>query len=115
MSEQKDNDLVILVTVGAWIRGTEVAASFISKNYTPGLAGLLRQPAILEYLLAELGRVPERMQKDPLITKVQQKLRATLDLVHTKDRTPPSPEAVNEVSSTMDSLVNEITKGHKDS
>ena len=64
---------------------------------------------------APLGRVPERMQKDPLITQVIQKLHATLDLVRTKDRTPPSPAAVNEVSSTMDSLVNEITKGHKDS
>ena len=115
MAEQKDKDLVILVTVGAWIRGTQVAAGFISKNYTPALAGLLRQPAVLEYLLTGLGRVPERMQKDPLITQVIQKLHATLDLVRTKDRTPPSPAAVNEVSSTMDSLVNEITKGHKDS
>ena len=115
MAEQKDKDLVILVTVGAWIRGTQVASNFISKNYSPGLAGLLRQPAIVEYLLAQLGKMPERMLKDPLIAEVQQKLRATLELVHTKDRTPPSPEAVYEVTSTMDSLVNDIAKGHKDS
>ncbi|MEI8311040.1 MAG: hypothetical protein WCH98_09815 [Verrucomicrobiota bacterium] len=115
MAEQKDKDLVILVTVGAWIRGTQVASDFISKNYSPGLAGLLRQPAIVEYLLAQLGMMPERMQKEPLISEVQQKLRATLELVHTKDRTPLSPEAVNEVSSTMDSLVNDIAKGHKES
>ena len=115
MAEQKDKDLVILVTVGAWIRGTQVASDFISKNYSPGLAGLLRQPSIVEYLLAELGRIPERMQKDPLIAEVKQKLQATLELVHTKDRTPPGPEAVKDVSATMDSLVNDIAKGHKES
>ncbi|MEI6492905.1 MAG: hypothetical protein WCO94_10185 [Verrucomicrobiota bacterium] len=115
MAEQKDKDLVILVTVGAWIRGTQVASDFISKNYSPGLAGLLRQPAIVEYLLAELGKTPERVQKDTLITEVQHKLQSILDLIHTKDRTPPGPEAVNTLSSTMDSLIDEIAKGHKDS
>lgn len=115
MTEQKDKDLVILVTVGAWIRGTQVASGFIAKNYTPGLAGLLRQPAIVEYFLAELGRLPERMQQDPLVAEVQQKLRDTLALVHTKDRTPPAPEAVNDIAATMSSLVNDIARGNKES
>lgn len=115
MAEQKDKDLVVLVTVGAWARGMQVASGFVSKNYTPGLAGLLRQPAIAEYLLAQLAKLPERMQKDALVAEVQQKIKAALDLVHTKDRQPPTPEAVNEVSAIMDSLVNDIVKGHKES
>lgn len=115
MAEQKDKDLIILVTVGAWIRGTQVASDFISKNYSPGLAGLLRQPAIVEYLLAELGKMPERMQQDPLIAGVKQKFQSILDLVRTSDRTPPGPQAVDTLASTMDSLVNEIAKGNKDS
>ena len=115
MAEQKDKDLVILVTVGAWIRGTQVAAGFISKDYSPGLAGLLRQPAIIEYLLAELGKLPERMQKDPLMAEVQAKLREILNLVNTKDRTPPNQDAVNAVTATMDELIDDIVKGNKDS
>ena len=114
MAEQKDKDLVILVTVGAWIRGTQVASGFIAKNYTPGLAGLLRQPAIVEYLLAELGKLPDRMQKQPLVAEVEQKLRDVLNLVHTKDRTPLAPDAVKDASATMDSLVNDIAKGNKE-
>ena len=115
MADQNDNDLVILVSVGAWIRGTQVASDFIAKNYSPGLAGLLRQPAIVEYLLAELGKLPERMQKQPLVAEVEQKLRDILNLVHTKDRKPPAPDAVKDVSATMDSLVNDIAKGNKES
>ena len=114
MAEQKDKDLVILVTVGAWIRGTQVASDFIAKNYSPGLAGLLRQPAIVEYLLDELGKLPDRMKKQPLVAEVEQKLKDILNLVLTKDRTPPAPDAVNNVSATMDSLVNDIAKGNKE-
>lgn len=115
MAEQKDRDLVILVTVGAWIRGTQVASDYISKNYSPGLAGLLRQPAIVEYLLADLGKLPERMQKEPLVGGVQQNLRDILNLVNTKDRTPPTTEAVNDLAARMNALVNDIAKGNKDS
>jgi len=115
MAEQKDDDLVILVTVGAWLRGTQVASDFIAKNYTPELAGLLRQPAIVEYLLAELARLPERMQTEPLIVEVRQQLGETLQLVHTKDRTPPAAGAVKELASKMNSLVNDIAGGKKES
>ena len=115
MAEQKDQDLVILVTVGAWIRGTQVASDYISKNYSPALAGLLRQPAIVEYLLAELGKLPERIQKEPLVADVQKNLRDTLALVNTKDRTPPATEAVSDVAARMNALVNDIAKGNKES
>ena len=115
LAEQKDKDLVVLVTVGAWIRGMQVTSDFISKNYSPGLAGLLRQPSIVEYLLGQTGKLPERIQKEPLVAEVQEKLRATLDLIHTKDRTPPTSEGVNDVSAIMDQLVNDISKGNKDS
>lgn len=115
MTEQKDRDLVILVTVGAWVRGTQVASDFIAKNYTPKLAGLLRQPAIVDYLLAELGKLPERMQKEALIADMQQKLRSILILVETRNRTPPATEAVNEIAAMMNSLVDDIVKGSKES
>lgn len=115
MEEQKDSDLVILVTVGAWLRGTEVASGFISKNYSPALASLLRQPAIVEYLLAKLDKLPERIQKDPLIADLRQKLQTTLKLVQTKDRAPLTQEAVNELFTTMNILVNNIAGGGKES
>ena len=114
MVEQKDKDLVIMVTVGAWIRGTQVAAEFVSKNYSPGLAGLLRQPAIVEYLLSGLDGLPEKLRGAALIVDVRQKLGAVLALVQTKDRAALAPEAVNELAATMISLVNAISKGEKE-
>lgn len=114
MVEQKDKDLVILVTVGAWVRGTQVAAEFIAKNYTPGFAGILRQPAIVEYLLSELDHLPDKIREEPLIADLRQKLGTVLALVQTKDRAPLAPEAVRELSTTMISLVNAISAGGKE-
>ena len=111
MIEQKDKDLVILVTVGAWVRGTQVAAEFISKNYSAGSAGVLRQPAIVEYLISGLGGLPEKLREGPLIAELRQKLGSVLPLVQTKDRAPVSPEAAKELAATMLALVNAISEG----
>lgn len=115
MVEQKDNDLVILVSVGAWVRGTEAASIFISKNYSPGLAGLLRQPAIVEYLIAEVGLLPEKLVTQPLVVQLREKLAAVLPIVQTPDRAPLSPEAVAELAASMTSLVESISGGGKES
>lgn len=115
MAEQKDQSLVILVTIGAWIRGMQVASDFTAKNYSPGLASLLRQPAIVEYLLSELGTLPEGIQKESFVVEVREKLQEALLLVQTKDRTPLAPEAVTGLSTTMNSLLNSITGVKKES
>lgn len=115
MVEQKDNDLVILVSVGAWVRGTEAASLFISKNYSPGLAGLLRQPAIVEYLIAEVSRLPEKLVTQPLVVQLRDKLAAVLPIVQTPDRAPLSPEAVSALAARMTSLVESISGGGKES
>jgi hypothetical protein len=49
-----DADLIALVSVGAWVRGTELISSHVAKTYTKEGAQLLRQPGIVEYLSAKL-------------------------------------------------------------
>src|SRR3984893_14653857 len=45
MQTHRDQDLVILVSVGGWIRGTQVVSASIIKNYDERSAKVLRQPA----------------------------------------------------------------------
>ena len=81
MFEQKDNSLVTLVTLGAWVRGTELASGLIERSYTPESARLLRQPAIIEYLLDQIDTLPQAMKDDPLIVKLRASLEKSRDLV----------------------------------
>src|SRR5438045_8436548 len=44
MQSHRDQDLVILVSVGGWIRGTQVDSAAINKQHDERLAKVLRQP-----------------------------------------------------------------------
>jgi hypothetical protein len=108
MFEQKDNNLVTLVTLGAWIRGTEIASGLIERSYTPESARLLRQPAIIEYLLEQIGTLPQGMQEDLLISKLRAALEKSRDFVKAET---PSTENVKDLHETMSSIATAIATG----
>ncbi len=62
MTENKDKDLVTLVTLGGWIRGTEVITDYLSKHYSEAGAKLLRQPAIVHFLSDQLMATTTRKE-----------------------------------------------------
>jgi hypothetical protein len=108
MFEQKDNSLVTLVTLGAWIRGTEIASGLIERSYTPESARLLRQPAIIEYLLEQIDTLPQGMQEDPLVSKLREALEKSHDFVKAET---PSMEDIKNLHQTMSSIVTAIGTG----
>jgi len=105
MEIQKDGGLITLVTVGAWVRGMEIASGLVAETYTPEAARLLHQPAIMTYLLDQLAAVPEGMQKEPLILD----LRAGLEKCQSEIAPEtPSFENVTAVHEVMAEMVREI-------
>ncbi len=110
LQEQRDNDLVTLVTVGAWIRGTAILSSFIAENYTEPSARLLRQPGIIAYMRGKLAELPERIQSDKLVRSVDKRLAKMESLVAFPEGAAPSPEAVTELKDLAEGLVTEISK-----
>src|ERR1044072_3225345 len=50
MQSHSDQDLVILVSLGGWIRGTQVVSSAIIQNYKDRSAKVLRQPAVVNFI-----------------------------------------------------------------
>lgn len=112
MEEQKDQSLVTLVTIGAWLRGTDIISGLVDAGYTPESARLLHQPAIVEYLLSELNELPKGLQKDDTVKSVRAALEKALACV--KEKTPTT-ENVKELHQTMSTAVRDIAKGSKES
>lgn len=112
MEEQKDQSLITLVSLGAWLRGTDIVSGLVAAGYTPESARLLRQPAIIEYLLAEVAELPKGMQEDELIVSVRAALEKALACVK---ETTPSEQNVKDLHQTMSAAVNDIAKGSKES
>jgi len=114
MAEQKDDSLVTLVTVGAWVRGTQVAAGYIAANYSPELAELLRQPSIVQFLLDQLAKLPEKNRATSQVVAVTGGLEAVLKIVSDDPGQPLNSEAVSTLSATMAGVVKMIAEVPKE-
>src|SRR2546423_6763743 len=57
MQTHRDQDLVILVSVGGWIRGTQVVSAAVMQNYDERAARVLRQPALVNFIQTKLNEV----------------------------------------------------------
>ncbi len=108
MIEQGDKDLVILVSLGGWIRGTEIVSAWMSANYAPDAARLLRQPGIVGFMRSRIDALPERIQKDPLVKKTAAELGGIEKLVSFPASEPPSREQVDQLRVAVSQLVQEI-------
>lgn len=74
LHEQKDDDLISLITVGAWVRGVQAGSEIVVRQYSPDAAALLRQPAIADLLLASTETLPDRITSDETLVVVKDAL-----------------------------------------
>ena len=82
MQELGDDDLAQLVSVGGWIRGTEVLTSIIRKNYTTDSAELLHQPALVNFFTKKLDNLSnKRLAEDDLVDRIRKLLAAIAPLI----------------------------------
>ena len=64
MQSNRDQDLVILVSLGGWIRGTQVVSGSVMKNYDETAAKVLRQPALVSFMQTKVKDIsPERAKR----------------------------------------------------
>ncbi len=74
MIELKDAQLAHLVSLGGWLRGTEVLTAVVQKSYSSDGADLLNQPDLLRYFQERLADMPPRMRSKPLVNRMQKGL-----------------------------------------
>src|SRR5450755_454203 len=70
MQSNQDQDYVILVSLGGWIRGTQVVSGSVLANYNEASAKVLRQPALVSYIQSKVKEMSPDLQKDPLVKSV---------------------------------------------
>lgn len=110
MEEQGDKDLVALVTLGGWIRALQIVSNWISENYSPDAAKLLRQPAIVAFMRSKLGALPEKVRDDKLIKLVDEQLKEIEKLVSFPPGEAPSKEQVDAILVETSKLLKAIVQ-----
>jgi hypothetical protein len=71
MIAHKDQELVTLVMLGGWLRGTEVVSGYISSHYAEPAARVLRQPAVVDHFVQKLATMPKKVTDNPLMAAVR--------------------------------------------
>src|ERR1700730_3557852 len=108
LEENRDTDLITLVSIGGWIRGTEVVTGLVLQNYNPEDAKLLRQPALVSYLKSKLTALPEKIQKDPLVQTVSRDLDSIQKMVSFSADHVPTVDEVKDLNLVAAKLTKEI-------
>jgi hypothetical protein len=105
MIQLRDDQLAHLVSLGGWLRGTEVLTSIVGKSYSPDGADLLNQPDLLKYFQERLAGMPPRLRSNQLVGKIQKSLNEISPLISQKI-TPASIKRIHEITSDMVKAIN---------
>jgi hypothetical protein len=113
MQTHRDQDLVILVSLGGWIRGTQVVSGLILKNYDERLGQILREPQLLRFIRSKINQITPEMQNDPLVKSVNAQLSGIEQVVATPFGRGLSLDEVKKLNANANALVQEIQRKEK--
>lgn len=108
MQSHADQELVILVTLGGWIRGTQVVSGAIVKNYDESAARVLRQPALVHFMQSKVNEISPALRQEPLVKSVSEQLNGIEKIVSFPEGKAPSVDDVRKVNDAVGKLMKEI-------
>lgn len=108
MQSHSDQDLVILVSVGGWIRGTQVVSAAVMQNYDERTAKVLRQPELVKFIHSKMGDISSELQGEPLVKEVSEQLNGLENLVSFPPGKSPSPDDVRKLNEAVGKMMEEI-------
>ena len=104
MNEVHDEKLSQLVSLGGWLRGTQVLTSVVNRHFSADGAELLHQPDLLDYFQRKLATMPEF--NVPVIAQIKSSLQEVKPLIDTDGPIPPvSVQKINEITSRIDTAI----------
>jgi hypothetical protein len=108
MQTHSDQDLVILVSVGGWVRGTQVVSAAIMQNYDERSAKVLRQPALVNFIHSKINDISQELRAEPLVKDVNEQLMDIEKLVSFPAGKSPSVDEVRKVNAAVGKVMEAI-------
>ncbi len=108
MEGQRDADLVVLMSLGCWLRAVDIATAQLVANYNPEDVNVLRGSAIGEFFATRLAALPAKTKALPAIAEIQQRLPELNKALSFLDgKTPPKDKVfgMHRITAAMISLI----------
>ena len=109
MEKIRDEDLVIMISLGGWIRGTEIVCDIILRNFSDATASLIRQPQLAGYLRGKIANLSPKLREDPLIVSLDRQLVEVEKLVSFPLGSTASREDVQKLKDAVSAMIKEIS------
>ena len=98
MIELNDEQLAQLVSLGGWLRGTEVLTSIVKEKYSRERAELLYQPLLVDYFSRQLDIMSPRLRRQELVGEIRNALGRIGPLIKQSPSDGIAPETVTEIN-----------------
>lgn len=108
MQSHSDQDLVILVSLGGWIRGTQVVSGAIAQNYDEQSAKVLRQPALVKFMQSKINEISPELRGEPLVKDVSEELTGIEKLISFPADKAPTVDEVRKVKEAVGKVMEKI-------
>ncbi|HEY1768661.1 MAG TPA: hypothetical protein VGG02_00220 [Chthoniobacterales bacterium] len=104
MNEVHDEKLSQLVSLGGWLRGTQVLTAVVNRHFSADGAELLHQPDLLEYFQRKLANMPEFTV--PILGQIRSSLVEVKPLIDVeKPISAASVKKINQITSGLDEQI----------
>jgi hypothetical protein len=110
MQSHQDQDLVILVSLGGWIRGTQAVSAAVIKNFDEQSARVLRQPAVVSFIHSKMNDISGELKSEPLVKSVNDQLANIEKLVAFQTGKGPTLDEVKKLNEGVTKLMEEIQR-----
>ncbi len=108
MESNSDQDFVILVSLGGWIRGTQVVSGLVLQDYNEANAKVLRQPALVAFIQNKVNDISPTLREESLVKTVSDQLSEIGKLVAFEHDGTPTTEEVRKLHGAVTKLSEEI-------
>ena len=98
MLAHQDQELVTFVMLGGWLRGVEVVSAYLSTHYSEAGARVLRQPAVVDHFVQQLGAMPKKLTATPVVSGVSKALFEIKSMVTFSTTGTPGEDDVKKLS-----------------
>lgn len=111
MRKLRDEDVAQCVSLGGWLRGTEVVTSVIGKSYSREKAELLYQPELVEHFRASIKEMRKDVRTAPKMKLINEGLEKTRTSMTSTVDGMITADAIHQINQVCAGLVAQIVNG----
>lgn len=111
MQKMRDGELAQCVSIGGWLRGTEVVTALIGKSYSAEKSELLNQPDLVKHFENEIDQMKDDVRKGTKMKQVAKGLEKISKAMRPTGEGMIQADAVASINTTCAELVKLVAGG----